>query len=287
MRNIFILLAVLSLSAPSWAQVGTLKWPMRSRSDVTSALTKTRGDLRATYEVLVCAARQGYPSISIDYYDKIVRGKEFDATAADSAAFAFAYDLGHSFRPWNWKQDAKPIPVKGTQAMAQYFRERALSGLPNSPEVLTMRAFWGATQSGEKRDNAYFSALKAVKKAPDWADAYYWLASASKNYAYRFSQDESKRDLQKRLGLLALRAYDKAEKLDPTLRPHLFQPRAYAYELVGDKKSAQMIPILAEAHLKAFPQYGSWYRQKTGRTIEDYRQMWKEIADQVSQKATS
>ena len=285
MRMLFLSAFLVLLCAKGQAQMGTMKWKFNSRAQVTKALGQTRGDLRATYNVLICAGRQGYTNTGIGYYEKIVDGKEFSASGQDSAAYAFAYDLGYSFRPWGWKRDTDQSMIKKSSgARAQLFRERAKSLLPNSPERMVMRAFWAGSLQREERQEAYALSLQSVKLAPKWADAYFWLGEHTSGYANIFSTQITRKQIESgsvqmkqtkaklaSLGQLQLRAYDKAEALDPGLRPHLYWPRIGAYQRIRDKKSARMIPILSEKHLKAFPQFGDWYRKSFGRSVQQWR----------------
>lgn len=295
MRKLLILMLTLLPCAISHAQMGTMKWHFNSRTEAKSALRQTRGNLRSTYDVLICAGRQGYTNTGIGYYEEIVAGHEFDASPQDSAAYAFAFDLGYSFRPWGWKRDLDQSMIKkNSRAFAQHFRDRAQAALSNSPEALVMRAFWGNTLEGEERKEAYYAALRAVKLAPRWADAYYWLGTVTGNYANLFStritREQVKPNTPERartkativsLGHLQIRAYDKAEKLDSGLRPHLYWPRLLAYQNIRDKKSAQMMPVLAEQHLRAFPNFGAWHLKTFGVSAEQWLQGYKNLAAQI------
>ena len=301
MRQIYLLLCLLLLCGSGQAQMGTMKWRFNSRAEVVSALQETRGNLRATYEVLICAGRQGYTNTGIGFYENVVVGHEFDASAQDSAAYAFAFDLGYSFRPWGWKRDLDQSMIKkSSRANAAHFRDRARSLRPNVPEVLVMRAFWERSLGEQESKDAYQANLQAVKRAPRWADAYYWLGTNANIYAGTFrsqtlnnkttanSQEmaEAKATVV-RLGRLQLRAYDKAEALNLGLRPHLYWSRLDAYQDIADKKSAQMIPILVERHLHAFPNFGAWYQRTTGRTVQQFRQGYQDLAAQIARDATS
>jgi hypothetical protein len=275
-----------------------MKWNFDSRGEVIAALKQTRGRLRPTYEVLICAGRQGYTNTGIGFYENIAVGHEFSASGPNSAAYAFAYDLGYSFRPRGWKRDPDTSMIhKSSAATAQYFRERAANMMGNSPEVLIMRSFWGATLGRESRKDASVSALKAIKRAPNWADAYYWLGSAAECYALTFKMDlvndrlklgtkegdEAKAEMV-RLAHLTLRAYDKAERLDPALHPILLLDRASAYNIIADKESAEMIPLLTDAYLKAFPDYAD-HIVELGQTVPQWRAMWRKRAKQILAEA--
>lgn len=297
MRTIHIifslLCAVLILSKDSYAQVGTMKWQFKSRSEVNSALQKTRGNLRKTYEVLVCAGRQGFCNSSIAYYEKLVVGHNFDATYQDSAAYAFAYDIGYSYRPWSWKIDPNQSIVKNSsRTTVAYFRDRAAGLRPLSPEILVMRSVYESTTSDRKE--AYQHALQATKLSPDWADAQYWLAWAAKSYGLTFNKDvhpvvkkASSKTAQIQLGKVAIQAYSKAEKLDPALSRYLYIEKIGAYRLIADKQSAQKIPVLLDNHLRSFPLYAAWYEKAWGKDEQQLRQMYADIASDISKNATS
>ena len=295
MKQFYLWLALLLMCATSQAQIGTMRWHFKSRDEVKSALQQTRGNLRSTYDVLICAGRQGYTNTSIGFYEDVVADHEFDASSQDSAAYAFAYDLGYSFRPWGWKIDTDQSMIKKSgRAIAQLFRDRAQSMLPNSPEVLVMRAFWERSLGEQESLDAYRATLRAVNLAPRWADAYYWLGIAATTYAGTFEgrivNDKIKPNTKEMaqakstmadLGHLQLRAYDKAEKLDPGLHSYLYWPRLDAYQNIADKKSAEMMPSLVEQHLRAYPNFGTWYRQATGRTVQQFRQGYKDLAARI------
>lgn len=298
MKVLTLLTAVITiplLALPACAQMGTMKWHFNSRDEVKSALQQTRGNLRSTYDVMICAGRQGYTNTSIGFYENVVAGHEFYALGQDSAAYAFAYDLGYSFRPWCWKRDTDQSMIKKSSgARAQLFRDRAQLLLPNSPERLVMRAFWAGTLSSKDTTEAYQATLRAVKLAPRWADAYYWLGTEVSNYAGVFSTRISRQEVKPhtpemtqiretvaRLGQLQLRAYDKAERLDPGLRPHLYWARLNAYQDIRDKKSAEIMPFLVEQHLRAFPDFGVWYRKTTGKSVQQFRQGHRDLAARI------
>lgn len=297
MKNplLFLLVAgsIASFPACSRAQVGTMRWHFRSRSAVTAALQQTRGNLRKTYEVLVCAGRQGFCNTSIGYYEDVVTGHEFDATFQDSAAYAFAFDIGYVFRPWSWKIDPdKSMIKKSTRATAQLFRERALAMRPQSPEVLVMRCL--DENMYFSRKEAYQHTLQAVKRAPNWADAHYWLAWSACSYALTFNRDvhpvvkkPASKVIQVRLGKLALKSYDRAQKLDLGLRPYLYIERVGAYELIADRNAARMIPICLNVHLQAFPWYAEWYRKTWGDDEQQLRVTYSRIAADIAKNATN
>ena len=281
MRALLTAFALLVLSTCAQAQVGSLNWSFQSRADVVPTLQKTRGNLRATYEVLLCSARYGYELTALSYYEDVVSGKEFSASADDSAAYAFAYAISDGLRPWNWRKDSLNISLKSNQAMGITFRDRASKLKPKSAEVLVMQAFWEMMEwSGKHREEAYRHTLEAAKIAPQWADAYYWLGWAAEHYALTFTGDDAKsQETKSDLGRLMLRAYDKAESLDKGLRPHLYMQKLSAYELIGDKESSRRIPEIVDAHLKAFPYYGAWYQKRTGKNAQEFRQMWARRAN--------
>lgn len=288
-------LFTLLCSSSSFAQMGKMKYPFRSRAQVIPVLQQTRGNLRQTYNALICAARLGYIRTAIGYYEGVVSGQEFTASAQDSAAYAFAFDLGSSFRPWDWKTDLSPISMKrSSRALALLYRDRAFAALPKSPEVLVMRAFYGSLDPAEEQRERYLTAVRAVRLAPQWADAHYWLAWTANSYAMALQQDvwpilknPASKATRIRLGKVQMRAYDAAQRLDPSLRPSLYLLRIGACQLIADKKSAQMIPVYVNAHLRAFPGYLAWYHHNTGNGEVEFRASYRQIADDISKNATS
>jgi len=293
MRKLAPLLCVcltLLVSTPSHAQMGTMRYRFRSRAAVVPALQRARGNLRSTYNVLICAARQGYRNTALGYYEGIVSGHEFDATVQDSAAFAFAHDLADNFSPWYWKRDTDFREYKGSsRGSAVLFKDRAFQYGAGSPEILVMRAYKARLFFKEERKQAYEWCLKAVKQSPQWADGYYWLSEAAENYGLSFYGDH-KPDSQARmvrLGRLAMRACDKAERLDPGLHYYLYLNRIDASELIGDKKAARMIPIYTNTFLRAFPEYAVFYKRVGGKDEAQIRAMYAKIAADIAAKATS
>ena len=275
---LLMLCALVLKPASSQAQVGTMKWRFKSRAEVRTALTKTRGNLRKTYEVLVCAGRQGYCNTSIAYYEKIVVPKPFDSTAVENASYAFAYDIGYSYRPWSWKIDPDKSMIKlssPTKAATARQRGEAVT----TAEALVMRCMYNSTSSARKK--AYQQGLQAVENAPKWADAHYWLAGAATNYAFTFQKDvwptvkrKESWDRMVDLGQVAMRSYRRAENLDSGLRPYLFLEKAGAAELMADPQSLATIPSLIQAHLQAFPNYISWYQKTWGEDTQGFYRQW-------------
>ncbi len=152
-----------------------------------------------------------------------------------------------------------------------------------------MRAYKARLLFKKDRKLAYEWASKAVKRAPNWADAHYWLAEAADDYALAF-QDEhqpSNQAIIVRLGHLEMRSCDRAEKLDPALRPYLYMQRINASRLIADKKAARMIPIYADAYLRAFPNYATFYQKSWGKNEAQIREMYAKIARDIAAKATS
>jgi hypothetical protein len=301
MKRCPIFLAFTLLATPAFAQVGTMKWHFNSRDDVVPALQKTRGNLRSTYDVIMCAVRSGYSNSCVGYYENVVNGHEFNATAQDSAAYAFAFDVSYGMRPWGWEKDTDSSMVtRSGRATALYFRDRAYSALPNSPEVLIMRSFWASTQERPLRREGYTLGLKAIKIAPKWADAYFWLNGSIGSYYNQFRSEmlrpevtANAKKMQEdkaiiiRLAKFDLRVCDRAEKLDPAIHPWLLLDRAYAYQLIPEKKSAQMIPILIDAHLKAFPEWAVYNQKQWGVSEREYRAGWRTTAARIAKEANS
>jgi len=276
------------LSIPSFAQMGKMKWRFKSRNDVGSALQQAQGNLRETYEAIVCAARQGYSSSALSFYEDVVLNHQFDATAKDSAAYVFAFDVNYSLRPWDWKKDRNPIHTRSGRAMAQLFWDRSNSLAKSSAEVSVMRVLPNLTIPRTERRQAYQDALRAIKLAPNWADAWYWLGQAAGSYALTFEdlpRTVANRATQVRLSRLELRAYDRAEKLNPSLKPYLGLARAAAYEMLADKKSPQMMTLYVNQYLRDFPSWIVWYGKRMGKTEEQVHDEWSRRIAKVQERA--
>lgn len=277
-------------ASPAHAQVGTMQWHFKSRAEVIPAVQQTRGNLRSTYNVLICAARQGYINTALSYYEGIVSKGMFDASVQDSAAFAFAHDLADGFIPWNWKKDINPSNYQGTkESKVIFLRDRAYSKSPHLAEVLVMRSYKSRYLFKEDRKQAYEWALEAVKRSPKWADAHYWLAQSAEYYGLSLQNSKSPEEKAQaiQLGRIGMRSYDKAENLDPNMRPYTYLGRIGLSQLIADKKAAKMIPIYVNAQLRSFPNYSPWLKKRWNQTEGDYREMYDKIASQIAQKATS
>lgn len=276
------------VSTPSFAQMGKMKWHFKSRTDVAPALQQAQGNLRETYEVIVCAARQGYSSSALSFYEDVVLNHQFDATAKDSAAYVFAFDVNYSLRPWDWKKDRSPTHTRSGRAMAQLFWDRSNSLAKSSAEVSVMRVLPNLTIPRTERRRGYQDALRAVQLAPKWADAWYWLGQAARSYALTFEdlpRSASNRATQVRLSRLELRAYDRAAKLNPSLKPYLGLARAAAYEMLADKKSPQMMTLYLSQYLRDFPSWIVWYGKRIGKTEEQVRDEWNRRIAKVQERA--
>ncbi len=211
-----LLFSVLVIVLPAHAQVGTPKWNFRNRAQVAAATRKYKLDLRQSYNIIICATRQGMIRTVVHTYEQMMPANVFDVPPEMASSFALAHRMMMGGNRWDWKLDTTPNITQTSAAdslKVMLYRDRALQMLPRSPEVLISYAIW-AEDYGEKRAQALQLSEKATRLAPRWADAHYWHSVMISGDWIMLSHAEQ--GMQgPRCGAAELRALNTAVKLDP------------------------------------------------------------------------
>ena len=266
LRLALVVLGITLMNARSClAQAGTQKWQFKNRAEVRSAVLSNLKNLRASYEIVTCAARQGKLRTVLQTYEKVIGTNIYDTSPEVCSSYALAHRYFSGFSRWNWKRDddTSVEVLRGQNAglQIQWFRNRALSLKPKSPEVLLSYAIWAVYDSGG-RPLALRQANEAVRLAPDWADAHYWRAQMIQS-RWSIMMPASKRQAAaKHYGTEMLRALNKAEKLDPAFRKVAMIDRYYAYQSLGDNKNAL---IAFDAYSRFYPNFASAMDKASGK----------------------
>lgn len=100
----FLTISVLNirLLTSAQAQVGTPKWHFKDRVAVEDAVKKNKHNLHASYEIIICAARQGMIRSAVRAYERMLPPNPYDAPADISSSFALAYQLMIGGNRWDW-----------------------------------------------------------------------------------------------------------------------------------------------------------------------------------------
>ena len=248
---------VFTCVAPAVAQVGTPKYRFENREQVEAAVRKHTLDLRESYNIIMCAKRQGMIKSAVRAYESELPATPFDTPPQLGASFALAHELLGSSVRWDWKRDRATGLTKLSQAdgvRVTLYRDRALKALPNSPEVLLGRAIWALKQ--DRREEALNLTTKALRFAPNWAELNWWQAKAL-DYRLMAMSQKLRQQEEPRYGALILRYLNKAEKLDPAFKQENLISKSFAYFFVGRHKEAL-------AAYDAYIRYKPAYRKLIG-----------------------
>lgn len=231
---------VLGSTQSCFAQAGTQKWKFQNRDQVRLAVLGNLKNLRASYEITTCAARQGMLRTVLQTYEKVIGSNIYNASPEVCSSYALAHHYLTGPLTWDWKRDTdSSIQVRGANEalQVQWFRDRAVKAKPRSPEVLLSYALWSAYQPRQGRSLALRRVQEAVRRAPTWADAHFWHA---KLLDLRWSEMPSaqRNPVAVRYGTAMIRALDRAEKLDPAFRQEALLDRYYAFQTQGKHKEA-------------------------------------------------
>ncbi len=214
----FSLLLLCLLLLPAHAQVGTPKYNFQNRAQVEAATRKYKLNLRESYNIILCAKRQGMIKSVVHVYEQEV-GNPFDTPPQLSSSFALAYHFSTVTGHWNWRTDSSRGLTELNQSdgiRITNYREQALQKLPNSPEVLLGYAIWAKDQGNEEK--AVNLTSKALRISPEWADLNWWHSQMLDARIMNMSPEREKRQEKPRYGGLMLRFISKAERLDPYLK---------------------------------------------------------------------
>lgn len=237
---LMMLFGVMANARSGFAQVGTQKWKFQNRGQVRSAVLGNLKNLRASYEIVTCAAQQGMIRTALQTYEGVIGKDIYNASPEVCSSYALAHHYIADPSPWNWKRDTdQSIQVVGATGGLQvkWFRERALSLKPQSPEVLLSYALWGIYNG--KRPLALNQINEVVRRAPKWADAHYWRANIiGMRWSVLPTSTGERQKAAKHYGTSMLRALDRAQKLDPGFRKEIPIDRYHAFLMLGDYKRA-------------------------------------------------
>jgi len=253
----FVVVGLLTIcsSKAGHAQVGTPNYTFRNRAEVRAAALKNLRNLRASYDVIICAARQGMIRTALQTYQQELEKHRFSTDTIPVEVCA-SFALAHHFFVWRereWPEDTeRSIRVPGPEAElpVQGYRDIALAKKPNAPEVLLAEAlFQSYLQNG--RLKAVQKMQKVVQLAPNWADGHYWYARVLGFYAISPPLQKQKAQ-QKHYGALMLQQLRRAQALDIALLPKAYMDYQYAYRFVDKPKQAL---AAFDSYVRANPGY--------------------------------
>jgi tetratricopeptide (TPR) repeat protein len=278
MIKIFVLIGAISLCAiPSQAQVGTPKWYFHDRVEVEEAARKYKMNLRESYNIIMCAKRQGMIRSVVRTYERDLSASPFDTPPEVCSSFALAHDLMTSSVRWDWKPDYQRGLTKLTQGdgvRITFYRDRALELLPKSPEALLASAITALNQ--DKRAESLNLINKALRSAPNWAELHWWRAKALDYRLIAMGSQERQKE-KARYSTLILRALSESERLDSAFKQENLLRRSETYSNLGRYKDA----------LQAFDAYILYkpkYRQFIGEAAYlATRKQWTEQAQKTGQ----
>lgn len=281
MQNLWfksLLFGVLLLyTVPAQAQVGTPKYRFQNRAEVEAAVHEHKLDLRESYNIIMCAKRQGMIKSAVRAYEAELPATPFDTPPQLGASFALAHELMRASIRWDWEHDRSTGLTKLTQAdgiRVTLYRDRALEAMPNSPEMLLDYAIWAMEQ--DQREKALNLTTKALRYAPDWAELNWWHATTLDYRLIAMGNKERDRE-EPRYGALILRYLNKAERLDPAFKQENLISKASAYSYMGRYKEAL-------AAYDAYIRYKPGYRKLIGENAYLVgRKEWRDKARQKGQ----
>ena len=254
LQLVLVLISLMLVSTRCLAQAGTQKYQFQNREQVRVAVLGNLKDLRASYNIITCAARQGMIRTVLQTYEKVIGKDIYDASPEVCSSYALAHRYFAGFVNWNWKQDTdESIQVLGGEGALQvkWFRERALEAKPHSPEVLLSYALWSVYEPNG-RPLALNQLNEVVRLAPKWADAHFWRAHII-DMRWSVIMPTAKREAAaKHYGTESLMALNRAEKLDSAFHKVAMIDRYRAYQTLGDNKKAL---AAFDAYTKFYPSF--------------------------------
>lgn len=261
--SLWVLLAYSGMKVPAQAQVGTPKWHFHSRAEVEAATRRYKLNLRQSYNIIMCATRQGMIRSVVHTYEEMMPSDIFKVPPEMASSFALAHRMMQGNNRWDWALDTKPNLTKITSRdgiKVTLYRDRALEMLPNSPEVLVSYAIW-ACDYEEKRPQALHLVEKALRLSPKWADADYWhYVMLQDNWVQLPPVQRTKQGPH--YGAAMLRALDTAASLDPWFSPReIGEDRSMAYDAMGRSHEAL---TLSDAYAVARPDYPIFWDKRFG-----------------------
>lgn len=252
----FFVLVLTGLAIPSHAQMGTPRFHFRTRAEVKTAALANLKKPRETYNLIICAGRQGLIGTALQTYEAIVKKDPFNAPPQVQSAYAFSHFLTLYPRSWYWQRERTPGLVRGqweNEGKVTVFRDEALKLMPKSPEVMLEYALWLDNQQ-EGRPRALKMIEQAITYAPQWAELHYWHALLLTNRAVVFPAKEIEKMLP-RYATLSLQALNRAERLDPAFKQEGLNLRISRYEWIGQPQKAL---AALDAYLRYRPDFAQY-----------------------------
>ena len=258
----WLIFSFVGVALPAHAQMGTAKWRFQNRAQVEAATRKYKMNLRESYNIIMCAARQGMIRSVVHTYEQIMPKNVFDVPPEMASSFALACRMMQS-RGWDWKVDNTPniTKISANDALTvSLYRDRALQMLPNSPEVLVSYAIW-ATDRSEQCLQALQLSQKAVRLAPRWADAHYWHSIMLNNEWLELAPAQRSKQ-GPRYGAAELRALNTGVRLDRGLKQLLDKDKSTIYQTMGRPREAL---IYFDAYAAQEPGYAVFWDKYFGK----------------------
>lgn len=266
MKNLFTFVVVVLLvgcgSKASRAQMGTPTYTFQNRAEVRAAVLQNLHNLRASYNVITCAGRQGMLRTVLQTYEQQLANHRFDAPADVSSSYALAHHL-FVWRETDWPEDTdRSIQVRNVKGLlqVQWFREKAMQGKPHPPEVLLGDGLFQRFEINGQQV-ALREMQEVVRRAPNWADAHYWYARAIGLYAISPAIAQ-KKAVQIHYGALMLRELRRAQALDPGLLPKAHLDYQWAYRFLNKPKEAL---ASFDAYVRGTPHFAANFDKAFGR----------------------
>ncbi len=286
MKNFFTFVGAVLLvacgSKAGQAQVGTSTYTFQNRAEVRAAVLQNLHNLRASYNVITCAGRQGMLRTVLQTYEQQLGKYQTDAGNIP-VEMCSSYALAHTLYVWretDWPIDTdRSIRVRGVRDLltAQWYRDIALRNKPNVPEVLLGDALYQYCQANPSV--ALREMREVVRLAPNWADAHFWYARVLCNYAIS-PPIQKQKAVQIRCGFAQLRELRRAQALDTGVLPKAYMDYSWGYRDAGKPKEAL---ACLDALARGEPRYVINYDAVFGRGAFAYLRRY--VANQA-QKAS-
>lgn len=253
------------------AHAAEAKWLFTNEAEMKATIARHSGNPRANYYIIMRASKRDLIGQAAMTYRDLARKRLNDANAYAAYAFSQYVATGEMSR-YQLTYNAPPLirELRGYQMEADYYRGEALKLAPRSPDVLLMTGmalFWTSGRSYEgdtaNKKKACDYLRKAVRLAPKWADAHYWLAKHLINLWPVVPNKEE-------VGKEAIAALKRAETLEPRLKPDCVILYAYAYQAL--KRPDKQLEYL-EAYIASNQEHG-----KDVRVLEWRDSLRKQLA---------
>lgn len=201
-------------------------WWFNDEAQMRMVVPKHVDDLRATYRIILRARDLHLSGQAAFAYMDIAKQRMREANSQAAFAFAHFTAIGPGSDDFMGKGTPQTLKLRDLLAQAALYRDDSLRLGPRSPAINLMASlptFYYASAGSQDRSKAYTYVRRAIRLAPTWGDAYYWLGKFLSSDSYR--QDN-------RVGRAneCIQVLHKAEKLDPRLHAGCLMGYAYAYQ---------------------------------------------------------